>query len=212
MRRRRAPGEILFSLDSFLDIVTNVVGVLVLVAIVTVLSSGNISVPFAGTAMQTPGPSAERALFECVGGEIYFVDEEANGRRVLDEVTASGMAAGAPEDIMTLLDEHDVGDETFRVRATRVEGAVAWVYALRPEARGEDVAALGAKESSYQRRLAALPRPGFAYFVVHDDSFDVFKKARDLARARGLSVGWHPVAGRDPLRIAANGSLGRRVQ
>ena len=75
---------------------------------------------------------------------------------------------------------------------------LAWVYALRSGARGQ--------------RATDLERGGFAYFVVHDDSFEVFGKARDILRARGVSVGWHPVEGRSPLRLSAIGSLGKRVQ
>ena len=84
MSKRRGSDEVLFSLDSFLDIVTNVVGVLVLVAMVTVLSAGNISVPSGATAMAAPRPSGQRLLFECAGDEVFFVDEEGNGRRLLD--------------------------------------------------------------------------------------------------------------------------------
>ena len=64
----------------------------------------------------------------------------------------------------------------------------------------------------FRQRLADLGHDGFAYFVVHDDSFEVFRKARDLARERGVAVGWHPVEGRAPLRLAVNGSLGKRIQ
>ncbi len=46
------------------------------------------------------------------------------------------------------------------------------------------------------------------YFVVHDDSFEVFRKARDIARSRGVSVGWHPVEGQGPVRSAPSGAWG----
>lgn len=212
MSKRRGSEEVLFSLDAFLDIVTNVVGVLVLVAIVTVLSAGNISVPSGATAMAMPRPSATRLLFECAGGQVFFVDEEGNGQRVLDEVKATGEHAISADALVALLDQQDVGDATHRVRADRIERGVAWVYALRPGARGEGMTDLDREDSVFRKQLAGLERGGFAYFVVHDDSFDVFGKARDIARARGVSVGWHPVEGQAPVRLSAIGSLGKRIQ
>jgi hypothetical protein len=212
MSRRRHGDEVLFSLDSFLDIVTNVVGVLVLVAIVSVLSAGNISVPSGATAMTAPKASAERVLFECVGGEVFFVDEEGNGRRVLEAAEGAGTRAKSPDGLVSLLADVDVGDATYRLGADRMDHGLAWVYTLRPDAHGEHEGDLDRPDSAFRKQLAALPRDGFAYFVVHDDSFDVFQKARDMARARGISVGWHPVEGRGPMRLSAIGSLGKRVQ
>lgn len=212
MSKRRPTEEAPISLDSFLDIVTNVVGVLVLVAVVTVLSAGNISVPSGATALTAPRPSAARILFECSGDEVFFVDEEANGQRVLDEVKRSGEERISGDALVTLLDGKDIGDATHRVRADAMERGMAWVYAIRPGVHGEAGPEVEKEGSKFQERLAQLERGGFAYFIVHDDSFEVFRRARDVARARGVSIGWHPVEGRGPVRLSAVGSLGKRVQ
>jgi hypothetical protein len=215
-----------------------VVGVLVLVAMVTVVSAGNISVPSGATAMTAPKVSAERVLFECSGGEVYFVDEDGNGKRVQEEVKRAREHAPPPPQpsqperryywnararererqqgeangLVAILDGEDVGDATYRIRAESMDRGLAWVYTLRSSARGERLTDLDRPEGAFQKQLAALGRGGFAYFVVHDDSFEVFRKARDLARARGISVGWHPVEGQTPLRLSAIGSLGKRIQ
>jgi len=212
MSKRAVSDEVLFSLDSFLDIVTNVVGVLVLVAMVTVVSAGNITVPSGATAMAAPKPTAERLLFECARGEVFFVDEEGNGRRVVDDVKKGDGPTPSRDAVAALLEDHDVGDATHRVHADALEHGLAWVYALRPDVHGDRPSDLERADSGFARQLARLPRGGFAYFVVHDDSFEVFAKARDAARARGVSVGWHPVEGRSGVRLSAIGSLGKRTQ
>jgi len=212
MSKRRGSEEVLFSLDSFLDIVTNVVGVLVLVAIVSVLSAGNISVPSGATAMTAPRPTAERLLFECSGDEVFFVDEEGNGRRVLDAVRRASDNTISRDDLVALLEVRDVGDATHRVRADPLARGLAWVYTLRSDAHGERAADLDRADSAFRKQLAGLERGGFVYFVVHDDSFEIFRKARDIARARGISIGWHPVEGQGPVRLSAVGSLGKRIQ
>jgi hypothetical protein len=211
-KRHRNGDEVLFSLDSFLDIVTNVVGVLVLVAIVTVLSAGNISVPSGATAAAAPKVSGERLLFECAGNEVFFVDEEGNGRRLVEEFGQGDRPSTSREDVVTLLDAKDVGDATHRVQAEVLPSGMAWVYKLRSGAHGERAADLDRPRSTFQKKLAGLERGGFAYFVVHDDSFEIFRKARDIARARGVSVGWHPVEGETPVRLSTIGSLGKRIQ
>jgi hypothetical protein len=211
MRRRRGNDEILFSLDSFLDIVTNVVGVLVLVAMVTVVSAGKISVPSGATAATAAKPTATRLLFECSHDEVFFVDEEGNGRRVLEE--ASHVGAHPSRNVLAeMLEANDVGDATHRVHVDTTERNLSWVYTLRPDARGEGASDLDREGSDFRRRLGGIEGSGFAYFVVHDDSFEVFRKARDLARTRGIAVGWHPVEGHASLRLSANGSLGKRTQ
>jgi hypothetical protein len=208
MRRRRGNDEILFSLDSFLDIVTNVVGVLVLVAMVTVVSAGKISVPSGATAATAAKPTATRLLFECSHDEVFFVDEEGNGLRVLEQASHVGPRP-TRNALAEMLEENDVGDATHRVHVDTTEATLSWVYTLRPDARGERASDIDQEGSDFRRRLEG---GGFAYFVVHDDSFEVFKKARDLARARGIAVGWHPVEGRTSLRLSANGSMGKRTQ
>jgi hypothetical protein len=214
MSKRHGGDEAPFSLDSFLDIVTNVVGVLVLVAMVTVLSAGNISVPSGATAMTATRPAASRLLFECSGDQVFFVDEDATGQQVLEEAKRAKDKDHriTREELITLLEDNDIGDATHRVRADRVAGGVAWVYALRPDAHGERAADLDRPDSAIRKRLAGIEHGGFAYFVVHDDGFEIFRKVRDLARDKGVSVGWHPVEAREPLRLSAVGSLGKRIQ
>jgi hypothetical protein len=212
MSRRRSQDEAALSLDSFLDIVTNVVGVLILVAVVTVLSAGDIGVPSGASALAAPKSTASRVLFECSKGKVFFVDEEGNGDRVKQEANkASRGAMVSKKALVELLQDKDVGDASHRVTAEPLAHGVAWVYELREHARGETAEEVEKRGSAFQRKLAESGS-SFAYFVVHDDSFEAFRRARDVARARGVAVGWHPVEGRTPVRLSAIGSLGRRVQ
>jgi hypothetical protein len=209
-RRRRDEGEIL-SLDSFLNIVTIAVGGLILVALVTVLGVGDVSVASGATAHAKPRGNATRVLFEAAGGRLYLLDEEGNGKRVVEAMQRSG---GEPtgEALVTLLREVDTGDTRHRVLAELIPGGIAWVYELRDDAPGETMAELGRAGSAFEATLASMDADHFVYFVVHDDSFDVFGRARDLATARGVPVGWHPVEGDVPVRLSRVGALGKRVQ
>lgn len=213
MRRRAREGVGVLSLDSFLDIVTNVVGVLILAAVVTVLGAGDIGVSAGASALSSPKPTARRFLFECARDQVFFVDEEASAERVKAALGVDQDASPVTAELIAqVLADKDVGDATHRVQAEALESGLAWKYVLRPGARGERKEALDSAASNFQRHLRHLPPGGFVYFVVHDDSFDVFQKAREVVRARGLAMGWHPVKGSAPLRLSSAGSLGRRVQ
>lgn len=213
MSKRRHDDAPVLSLDSFLDIVTNVVGVLILVAVVTVLGTGDIGVSAGATALAAPRPTADRALFHCAGGELFFVDEKGNAKRLQSQIGDALREKGLTAEAVTeYLDNHDLGDATHRVRAESGPGGLAWVYRVRPGVHGEDKGRVGQSTSAFQRRLDELPAGGFAYFVVDDDSFEVFRAAREVAAARGIAVGWSPQERGKGLRLGAMGSLGKRVQ
>lgn len=213
MSRRIREETPVLSLDSFLDIVTNVVGVLILVAVVTVLGASDIGVSAGASALSPPRKSAARVLFECSREQLFLVDEKGNTERVQLAVSlALADKIITAEAVTTYLEDADIGDRTHRVRAQLRPEGLAWIYALRPTARGEPEASLDHRSSTFQRTLDSLEPGGFVYFVVHDDSFAIFRKARDLARARGISIGWHPALGEEPIRLSTIGSLGKRIQ
>jgi hypothetical protein len=212
MSRRRRDTETELSLDSFLDIVTNVVGVLILIAVVTVISAGDIALSSGASALTAPKASATRVMFECAGDKLFLVDEAANGERIRDAVHEElGNESVTADRVVAVLAERDIGDVNHRVLAEwDGHNNLTWLYVLRDDARAESDVESG--DSSFVKTLDALAGHGFVYFVVHDDCFETYREARDLARARGVATGWHPVEGREPLRLNAQGSLGRRIQ
>lgn len=242
MRRRRPDTDPVLSLDSFLDIVTNVVGVLILIAVVTVISAGDIGVSSGASVMTAPRNYAARIVFECRHDTLYFVDEKGNAelvRTAAAEVPdawptpddfgtpksfgafGNRMAAGDDGDpreqtpldrLIKLLDDKDVGDSTHRVTAKRAQQGIAWIYTLRDRARGTTMARLGKRNSEFQKKLDWVGRDGYVYFVVHDDSFEVFREAREIAHKQGVSVGWHPVEGDARVVFSGSGTLGKRTQ
>jgi hypothetical protein len=210
---RARQEDLEMSLDAFLNVMKIVIGVLILVVLVSVFGGGEVGVPSGVRALAAPKPSATRVLFECRDGAIYRLDEEANAKRVQEVVRAElSDQPITPQAIADVLASKDVGDRRHRVQAEVVPQGLAWVYTLRADAVGESTDELAGEDSSYRKALDSMGSQSFAYFVVHDDSFETFRAARELAIARGLSVGWHPLEGHEPVRFSANGSLGTRVQ
>lgn len=210
---RARQEDVEMSLDAFLNVMKIVIGVLILIVLVTVFGGGEVGVPSGVRALAAPKPSATRVLFECKDGAIFPLDEDGNAKRI-QEVVATELAAQAVthDAITQLLFTKDVGDERHRVHAEIAPQGLAWVYVLRSGAKGESTAELSRDGSAYRQALDTMGSNSFAYFVVHDDSFETFRAARELAIARGIAVGWHPLEGDEPVRFSATGSLGTRVQ
>jgi hypothetical protein len=211
-RRRKPEGE-LISLDSMLNIMTIAVGGLILVAVVTVLGVSDVGVSTGAVALAAPRPSAKRVLFEAAGGKLFAVDEDGNATRVRDAVNQRPTdKALTAETVMEILRDDDVGDASHRVLAEPTPGGLAWVYERRETARGDTLADLAAGTGDFAEVLSSLPSDAFVYVVVHDDSFEVLRRVREMVAARGVAMGWHPVEGDAPIRMGSTGSLGKRVQ
>ncbi|MBL9022048.1 MAG: hypothetical protein JNL21_07590 [Myxococcales bacterium] len=211
MSRAREEGLEL-SLDSFLNVMKIVIGVLILIVLVTVLGGGEMGVPSGAAALGAPKPTATRVIFECKDGKIYALDEEGIARRVEGTVRKELTGQLTPDAVSLFLFNRDVGDERHRVHVEMRPGGLAWAYVLRADAPGgESKEALGAPGSSFARALDRMGEDSFAYFVVHDDSFETFKAARALAVSKGIAVGWDPLEGDEPVRFSVGGSLGTRI-
>lgn len=215
---RRSRTAATLSLDSFLDIVTNVVGVLILVALVTVLSAADVKVSLGTPVIHEPPKDSQRVLYECRHNQLFRMDEPSLDALVNRTVLAYGAGSAVDiDEVPALFERQDVGDATYRVRARvadgRLEKHVVWIYEPRPSSQGETAAMLRDEGSSFRRHLESLDRRRhFLYFVVREDSFEVFMAARKWARQRGFDTGWHPRKKRAELAFSKGGGLGNQVQ
>jgi hypothetical protein len=186
--------------DSFLDVVTNVVGVMLLIVVVTIVNANDMRVSL-GTPVCHPAPKgAKRVLLECRGNRLVHLDEEkldeALGKFLKEQETKRGEKVAA-KDVPKLLDDNDVGNETHRVRTKHVDLApfdyLTYIYEWRQEVRGESIAEFQEESSQYQSLLASLTTDrSYLFFIVRADSYEVFRAARRVARSRGFEAGWDP--------------------
>lgn len=210
-------------LDSFLDIVTNAIGFLVLVALLTAISSQNMSVLLSTPVLRAPPSGTERVLFECRGNRILRIDEDAINNNIREVFRRRPSTTGSKPDISqipTLLQQADAGDAFYRARAEMErEGAAAkepelvLIYEPRAAVQGEAIESVRQSSSPYRAFIRSLgARQYYAYFIVRQDSFEVFREARAVARDHGLAVGWVPKPLTEELRFSEGGALGGEIQ
>jgi hypothetical protein len=200
-------------MDSFLDILTCLVGVLVLIIILTSIDASQTKV-----LIPTPmaGKSDKRMLFvECRNDELFRID--------LNEIKS------ITEEKLAELDQTLTGDEadmkrtlqelTLEVGDYNVDPAYVLVGSIaltpRPGSEGDDLSGVNMQE------LAGIVVPGWygdlldqadpdediITFLVRDDSFRVFKKARAIAWNRKIKVAYELLAVNDPIIFGLGGDI-----
>lgn len=200
--KRRGQSHVDMSLVPLADMLTNTVGIMIFVMIFAVLvAQGTFMAMHLPMVTPTKTKSAE---FICYDGKIlpWRLGE-------LSDKFFTGMpkfAVGNATSFENTVNRRVVSDELFIMRgicttsyeedffsrSARVN-YFALELDLRPGVRGETIADIRNPDSIFMREIAKLdPQRYHLTFWVDQNSLDVFRKARELARARHLDSGWFP--------------------
>lgn len=207
---KKGGGGASVNLDSFLDIMTCLVGVLVLIIILTGLDAAQIRV-LIPTPMEYD--TDKRPIFiEARNNQLYRVPVQEL-QQLADEAVRrlSREAAGNVERLLTMLQDLDVGTEQYQIDLTYFMVGQFGVLPVEG-AEGYELDDWENESPSdwYGRILNALNQEEeFVSFIVRDDSFEVFKVARHLAWLSEIDVGYELLGLDEPIRF---GMLGQRAR
>ncbi len=196
------------NLDSFLDIMTCLVGVLVLIIILTGIDASQIRV-LIPTPMQY-GTDKRPVFIEARNNELFLVPVEDLQTRANDELRRIRTEAqGQTDKLLILLSNAQVEDEAYRVE---LNYALMGQIAFRPRegARGyalQDVAREGPSDWLGRIIVNLNKEEEMITFLVRDDSFQVFKLARHLAWVEKVDVSYELLDVDQPIMF---GLLGTR--
>lgn len=211
--RARGGGEAM-NLDPFLDVMTNVVGILVLIAIIVAVQSRNLEVTLGTPVLHDPLPGATRHLVHCSDNRVTFLDlTEVRSQAWAALETAAAERQGRPfqseRELEAMFERLDVGNGTHRVVYADEHTCEA---VMRPDV-GEPSAVLPLEESLFNQRIRALdPQRHWFFFLVDESSFGTFRIAREVARSHGFDVGWYPHADGEAVSFTPNGKIGSKAQ
>lgn len=189
--RRRAGGEEL-DLDSLMDILSCLVGVMLFLVIYTVLELG--SVAYQADVVVSPEPRANgrRAMVLTDDGRIRTLDV----RRPLGQLLNGFDIVRTPAEVELFVEtSQSVSDRYFTYELQYVErsttdllGFVDLVIDERTDAQGETRAELD-RSSAYAGALSELdPLLSWVSFAVDTTSIEAFRVAREMAIDRGLAT------------------------
>ncbi len=200
-RFKEAPSFI--GLDSFMDIVTNVIGALFFVVVYAALSSlgakGKITTPLRSEAQTEP------IFFECRQNTAIYPDLESLQKRLKDEFERrrSQVTPGTLEEFR----KTEIKNSYYRWDVAALSrGVISFEKTDGPP--GENGYALLQQRSNFRQQLAKFdPSKHHIFIFARADSFEVFHTARRVAISMGFKVGWMPVSADEPLRFGPGGEV-----
>ncbi|NCO74749.1 MAG: hypothetical protein GW856_05815 [Cyanobacteria bacterium] len=225
IRKKNHPEQ---NLDSFLDILTNTVGVLMFIGLFVSLLAAE-----AGTIIRTPLRSQtnkQPLFFEVRNNKIFSLNDPKLDSEI-NQVLATlpnCKTPDIPKDIPSYLysfylQEIQDYEQCIKTRNIKLDNFYydngdylvsftedgALKYEANSSSQGEDSKQLKMTNSSFINTLKQLnPDVNYIAFIVRPDSFETFRVAREKAWSIGYEVGWEPFA-QD--KILVFGSGGRSV-
>ena len=210
-RARRRSHNTSQNLDSFLDILTNTVGVLMFISLfATLIATG--SSPKTSVTIQTPlsSPTEKDSLwFEIQGNKVSYLnlrdvrEKEIELTGNLPNCNRSSGEANYQSCQLSLLGRQSnfrVDTDSYRVRT--VDKGVSLLFQPQSEDIGETMTQLTAADSAYKQVLSRYnPSEDYLVFIVRPDSFEAFRAARKVAQDAGYRVGWEPHPQDAPIKI-----------
>ncbi|MFN9403748.1 MAG: hypothetical protein ACOVOV_18895 [Dolichospermum sp.] len=214
------------NLDSFLDILTNTVGVLMFmslfITLVAVQSSTIVRTPLAKETDKKP------KFFEISGNRVIYLDTESANQQI-QEFLGNLPTCVEPSYISGFVDSYIdelrnyqscIQDKSQQLKEFRVEtknyevelfdlNDRGWQYNLKSVNSGESGQELTQVNSEYRTILSQFaPEKDYLAFLVRPDSFATFRQVREIAWKAGFDVGWEPKTPESPIIF---GSEGRSV-
>jgi len=198
------------NLDSFLDIMTCLVGVLVLIIILTGIDASQIKV-LIPTPMERD--TEKRPLFiETRNNELYLLPlEELQGIANETLRTISQESRGQIDVMLQKISEANVGNDVYRLDLTF---ALVGMFAIRATQGVPGYPLADWERETSRDWFGAIlnnidSETDMITFLVRDDSFDVFKRARHLAWKLGVDVSYELLAIDEPIKFGLQGSRSR---
>jgi hypothetical protein len=213
--RRKMPNASQ-NLDSFLDVLTNIVGVLIFVSLFASLSA-NGGAPKTHITIQTPLASTtdkEPLWFEIQNNKVSYL----NLRQIRNkELALSGSLPNCNKPpgsdpvslsnyqscLLSILGRQSnfrVDTNSYRVRT--VDQGVSLLFEPLSNNIGETANQLTAANSAYKQVLSkSNAKKDYLAFIVRPDSFETFRDARKQAWEAGYQVGWEPLEQDTPIKI-----------
>lgn len=207
------------SLDSFLDIITNVLGLLILICALTIISSRDIQISLGTPIMADVDDDLERVCFECRGNRLLPLDDDFR-RDEIKEILNADLSSSERRARIEALNRSSPtnGFHRFELELREIEFVGRTIRGVKmtvtpvDEPVGDTLSQMRRPQSELSQRLSKMdPRKHWLYFIVRTDSFEAFRAARKHAKKRGFQVGWTPHEPKKPIVFSPFGGLGDKT-
>jgi hypothetical protein len=203
-RKRKSEPELL--IVSFCDIVTITTAALFFCLIVTIQEAVKIPV-FKPTPLARIS-SKQGIFFECRNDQLFFVDKTGLDGQVEELMSKlnPGVRGGDLESLLKAIQGQDVGNAYYKVDPRYL---LVGQMGLEPRTgvSGEVAGDLASPNNKYRSMLSSLDKDKqYIAFLVRDDSFNIFRKARQVADSLGLDTGWELLGIGESIKFGEGGT------
>jgi len=195
------------NLDSFLDLMTCMLGIIILMILLTGIDASQIKV-LVPTPMEQP--TDKRPIFiECRNNELFLVPIEDITRMVYDEMGAlAEKAKGDQAAFAQLLEKAVVKTDSHQID---LAFALISQFALQPlpGVSGYRLESIQSETTNdwFGKILGGVKKDDeIITFLVRDDSYKVFKKARALAWIANVQVSCELLDVSEPIKFGLGGT------
>jgi len=205
-RRRIKKGEPELLIVSFCDIVTITTAALFFAMLITVQEA--VKIPVFRPTPRVKITDKQGVFFECRTNELYFVDKAGLDDQLgkLMESVKPGSRSGGLLSFSNAFQGQEVSNEYYKVNLNYLLADRMALVAL-PGVPGETPNDLESPNSKYQAILSQLDKKKqYIAFLVRDDSFNVFRKARQVADDAGFDTGWELLGIDEPIKFGEGGT------
>jgi len=191
---------------SFCDIVTITTAALFFCLLVTVQEA--VKIPLFRPTPRAKITSKQGVFFECRTNELFFVDKAGLDDQVekLMSTLNPGIRGGDLESFLKAIQGQEVGNAYYKVDPRYLLVGQIGLEA-RPGVAGETISGLADQNSKFQAILSQLDKSRqYIAFLVRDDSFTMFRKARQVADEAGFETGWELLGIDEPIKFGEGGT------
>ncbi len=181
-------------LDSFLDIITNTIGILVVICCMAAINVNDITyivrTPFVHKTEKIP------VFFECRNKRCVPIDKEGLHNEIdkrIKKLYKSDVRLTGSK-ILSLMEDEEIGDAYYKVDLPKLFLENIFVLIPKEEDIGEDRKEIKKTDSIFLQIIRNLdPKKHFVFVLVRPDSFEVYREARNLIWDEDLEIGWEPM-------------------
>jgi hypothetical protein len=200
-KRSNNPNDSL-NLDSFMDIVTNVIGTLFFVIVYAALSSfsatGKVTIP------QIVTSETEAIIFECRDNTILEMDSKSLKNELVERIKYVKTTSTSLSSLFSQIMDIKVSNQYYDATLNIINSSI--IVTAKEGIKGESSNTIKKENSLFQKKLLQLDsQKHHIYFFVRSNSFEIFHVARKIALKNGFGAGWNPFNDDDIISFGSGG-------
>jgi len=154
-------------------------------------------------------PPGLPVFFECRNEQVFYIDKVELDEKVEQMLSSLSpkLKSSDPHGFVNFINSNEVGNAYYKVLPSYL---LAMVMALEPKlgVRGDDKDALLDPNGKFQIALQKLNYQNqYLTFLVREDSFNIFRQAKEIAEKIGFQVSWELLEKTEPIKFGTGGSV-----